>query len=155
MLIPAGTGAQAAQTVSAGTVRQVLPNMIGANTITRDQLSNIDPWSSSQSLAELVKTGMTVMRYPGGTYGNYFDWNEGRPYDKTTATHRYLPEQTKTATDALQFDPRTPVELAAAGFPEANGRATTIPGLQYQYFSKPKVHLTSRYDNLFPSASVK
>ncbi len=61
----------------------------------------------------------------------------------------------ETETDSLQFDPRTPAELRAAGFPETNGRATTIPGLDYQYFSKPKVHYTSGYDNLFPSASLK
>jgi hypothetical protein len=39
-----------------------------------------------------------------------------------------------TSGDALQFDPRSPAELAAAGFAETNGRATTIDGLKYQYF---------------------
>ena len=36
-----------------------------------------------------------------------------------------------------------------------NGRATTIDGLKYQYFSKPKVHREGGYGNWFPSASLK
>ena len=57
--------------------------------------------------------------------------------------------------DALDFDPRTPAEVVRAGFAETNGRATTIDGLKYQYFSKPKVHRVGTYHNYFPSASVK
>jgi TonB-dependent receptor len=60
-----------------------------------------------------------------------------------------------TTSDSLEFDPRSPAELARAGFAETNGRATTIDGLKYQYFSKPKVHRVGSYDNYFPSASVK
>ena len=61
----------------------------------------------------------------------------------------------ETSTDAEEFDPRTPEELAAAGFAEANGIASTIPGLEYQYFSKSKIHRTGTYSNLFPSGSLK
>jgi iron complex outermembrane recepter protein len=61
----------------------------------------------------------------------------------------------ETSTDALQFDPRSPAELAAAGFAESAGQATTIPGLEYQYLSKPRVHHEGGYHNMFPSASVK
>ncbi len=60
-----------------------------------------------------------------------------------------------THSDALQFDPLSPAELAAARIPETNGRATTIDGLKYQYFTKPKVHREGSYHNYFPSASVK
>jgi iron complex outermembrane receptor protein len=60
-----------------------------------------------------------------------------------------------TETDSTEFDPRTPAEVIAAGYPVSAGRATTIPGLQYQYFSKPKIHRTGSYDNFFPSASLK
>jgi iron complex outermembrane receptor protein len=47
--------------------------------------------------------------------------------------------------------------VRAAGFAvtPANGRATTIPGLTYQFMSRPKVARTSGYENLFPSASAK
>ncbi|MES2697751.1 MAG: TonB-dependent receptor [Verrucomicrobiota bacterium] len=61
----------------------------------------------------------------------------------------------ETKMDALEYNPRSPAELAAAGFAETGGRATTIPGLQYQYFSQPKIHREGSYDNLFPSASIK
>ncbi len=61
----------------------------------------------------------------------------------------------QTNTDATEYDPRTPAETRAAGFPVANGRATTIPGLQFQYFSQPQIHRTGLYDNFFPSGSVK
>jgi iron complex outermembrane recepter protein len=61
----------------------------------------------------------------------------------------------KTHGDSLEFDPRSPAELAAAQFPETNGRATTIDGLKYQFFSKPKIHREADYDHNFPSASVK
>lgn len=61
----------------------------------------------------------------------------------------------ETRTDSLETDPRTPKELVAAGYTEVNGQATTVDGMAYQYFSKPKVHRLSNYHNYFPSASVK
>jgi len=61
----------------------------------------------------------------------------------------------ETNTDSLDFNPVPGTRVAAAGFPIAAGRATTIPGLEYQYFSQPRVHRTGEYDNLFPSASLK
>lgn len=60
-----------------------------------------------------------------------------------------------TGTDSLEPDPRTAAELRAAGFAVTNGRATTIPGLQYQFFSQPRVHRTGGFHNFFPSASFK
>lgn len=63
-------------------------------------------------------------------------------------------EQTKT--DSLEFDPRSAAEMRAAGFPTlSSGVATTIPGLQYQYFSQPKIHRRGEYDDFFPSGSAK
>jgi iron complex outermembrane recepter protein len=62
----------------------------------------------------------------------------------------------KTSTEANEADTRTPSEVRAAGFPvAANGIATTIPGIQYQFLSQPRVKRTGDYDNLFPSASLK
>ncbi|MGH7959303.1 MAG: TonB-dependent receptor domain-containing protein, partial [Opitutaceae bacterium] len=61
----------------------------------------------------------------------------------------------KTSGDAREFDPRTAAEVRAAGHPVAAGRATTIPGLEYQYFSRPQVNRTGSYDNFFPSGSIK
>lgn len=58
-------------------------------------------------------------------------------------------------TDFLDLNPRSVRELAAAGFAETKGRATTIDGLKYQFFRQPKIHRRGAYDNLFPSASLK
>jgi TonB-dependent receptor len=60
-----------------------------------------------------------------------------------------------TSTASTEFDPRTPAEVRAAGYAVSSGRATTIPGLQYQYFSQPKVRREGNFDNLFPSGSFK
>lgn len=64
-------------------------------------------------------------------------------------------EQTNTTSD--EFNPLTASQVAKAGFPVnvATGRATTIPGLDYQYRSKPKVKREGQYDNFFPSVTAK
>jgi iron complex outermembrane receptor protein len=56
-----------------------------------------------------------------------------------------------------EFDALSTAEVRAAGYAVNNstGRATTIPGLTYQYMSRPKRTDRSAYDNLFPSASIK
>jgi len=64
-------------------------------------------------------------------------------------------EQTQTISD--EFDPLPVSQVAAAGFPvnRATGRATTVPGLDYQYRSKPKIKREGQYDNYFPSVTAK
>ncbi|MBM3843518.1 MAG: hypothetical protein FJ397_09705 [Verrucomicrobia bacterium] len=62
----------------------------------------------------------------------------------------------ETRSEPTDFDPRSAAEVRAAGFPvDASGRATTVPGIVYQYESKPKITRQGYYDNLFPSASFK
>jgi TonB-dependent receptor len=62
----------------------------------------------------------------------------------------------KTSTEASEADTRPPSEVRAAGFPvSAAGVATTIPGIEYQFLSQPRVKRTGEYDNFFPSASLK
>lgn len=63
----------------------------------------------------------------------------------------------RTLTSSIEFDPLPVSEVASAGFPvnTGTGRATTIPGLDYQYRSRPQVDRRGRYDNLFPSATAK
>jgi TonB-dependent receptor len=60
-----------------------------------------------------------------------------------------------TETDALDFNPRSPEEVRAAGFTETAGRADTIDGLKYQYFGRPRTHRVNDYGHWFPSASFK
>jgi iron complex outermembrane receptor protein len=46
--------------------------------------------------------------------------------------------------------------VVAQGFPVAtNRRATTIPGIDYQYGSRPRVKREGEYDDFFPSFSAK
>lgn len=62
----------------------------------------------------------------------------------------------KTESTAVEFDPKSSSEMTAAGYAlDANRRATTFEGIQYQYFSKPKVRRSSEYDEFFPTVSLK
>ena len=60
-----------------------------------------------------------------------------------------------TEGDSREFDPRTPAEVRAAGFPVSGARATTIPGIEYQYLSQPQVHRKGDYGEWFPSGGIK
>jgi hypothetical protein len=61
-----------------------------------------------------------------------------------------------TMNEFKEVDPRLRREIIAAGFPvNAAGRATTFAGLQYQFFSNPKVQRESEYHNYFPSLLLK
>lgn len=62
----------------------------------------------------------------------------------------------QTSGDSTELAQLSAAEVRAAGFAVgANGRATTIPGLEYQYFTRPRAHRVSEYDDFFPSASFK
>ena len=63
----------------------------------------------------------------------------------------------RTTTYSREFDPRPAAEVQAAGFAvnATTRRATTIPGIDYQFFSQPRVTRESEYDKWFPSVSAK
>lgn len=62
----------------------------------------------------------------------------------------------QTTTTSLEFDPLSGAEVKAKGYTvDTTGRATTVPGLNYQYLSQPMVSRSGDYRNLFPSASAK
>ena len=61
----------------------------------------------------------------------------------------------ETETDSLEPNTRTLADVRAAGFAVAAGRATTIPGINYQFLSRPRIHRRGEYDNWFPSGSFK
>jgi iron complex outermembrane receptor protein len=62
----------------------------------------------------------------------------------------------RTRDEKKDFDPLTSAQVAAAGFAiGTNGQATTIPGMQYQYFTKPRAARSSSYGEFFPSGSLK
>lgn len=62
-----------------------------------------------------------------------------------------------TESESREFDPLTAAQVLAAGYPisTTTRRATTVPGLQYQYFSNPRTTREGDYANFFPSASLK
>jgi iron complex outermembrane receptor protein len=126
-------------------------------------------------MPDLVKMGTFYRENPGAftqslTPTNYYNAFIGnrRNYEETIDAAYFMGTTTvgrmviraglrreETSGDATEFDPRSVAELAAAGYPETSGRATTIPGLEYQFFSKPRIHRKSDYGNMFPSASLK
>jgi TonB-dependent receptor len=63
----------------------------------------------------------------------------------------------RTESESREFDPLTAAEVLAAGYPisTTTRRASTIDGMRYQYFSRPRVGRTGEYDNLFPSVGAK
>ena len=63
----------------------------------------------------------------------------------------------RTESDAREFDPLTLAQVAAAGYPTSatTRRATTVPGMQYQFFSRPRVSRDGSYDDFFPSIGGK
>jgi hypothetical protein len=53
----------------------------------------------------------------------------------------------ETNTEASEANSRSAAEMRAAGFPvTAAGVATTIPGIDYQFLSRPRVKRTGQYD---------
>jgi hypothetical protein len=107
-----------------------------------------------------------------GTPDNYYNNFVVRPRNfRQTVTAGYVQADTRV-TSKLQvrtgirientlnrfkeINPRLDAEVDAAGFPTNNaGRATTFEGLDYQFFSQPRVIRESEYHNYFPSVMAK
>ncbi len=126
-------------------------------------------------LPDLMRIAETVRARPNDfapsrTAANYYNATVANEKDfEEKITSFYLMGTTKlgpvnlraglrreeTETDSLEFDALSSGEMRAAGYAVAAGRATTIPGVDYQYRSRPQIHRTGGYDNLFPSAGVK
>ncbi len=62
-----------------------------------------------------------------------------------------------TETEVLEPDARSSAEVIAAGYAvnATTGVATTIPGIDYQFLSRPRISRRGEYDNFFPSASLR
>jgi len=61
-----------------------------------------------------------------------------------------------TEVEAREWDPRTPSEIIAAGYPvTAAGVPTTWGGMDYKYASQPRVVREGDYHNYFPSLTAK
>lgn len=75
--------------------------------------------------------------------------------DQLTARAGLRWERTETA--SMEPDALSAEEVVSAGYAvsASTGRATTIEGLQHQFFSRPMVERKGDYDHFFPSASLK
>lgn len=62
----------------------------------------------------------------------------------------------RTVTESKEVDALPAAAVRAAGFAVDNtGRATTIPGMNYQFFTQPRAVRRGEYDHFHPSVSVK
>ena len=61
-----------------------------------------------------------------------------------------------TNVTSREWDPRSPSEIVAAGYPvTAAGAPTTWGGMDYKYASKPRIEREGDYHNYFPSLTAK
>jgi iron complex outermembrane receptor protein len=105
---------------------------------------------------------LTATNYYNATIANEKDFEENITSFYVMGTTKLGPvnlraglRREETETDSLEFDALSSSEVRAGGHAVAAGRATTIPGLDYQFRSRPPISRTGGYDNMFPSASVK
>ena len=63
----------------------------------------------------------------------------------------------RTRDETKDFNPVGSAKVVAAGFPitATTGVASTIPGMQFQYFSQPRIARSRSYDAVYPSATAK
>jgi len=107
-----------------------------------------------------------------GTADNYYNTHIANKRDfRQTVTAAYVQADVRvtsklqirtgvrlenTLNELTEFDPRLRADVVAQNFPlNPAGRATTIPGLQYQYQSQPRITRESEYHNYFPSVLLK
>jgi iron complex outermembrane receptor protein len=107
--------------------------------------------SPSNFLASLINNPKYIREQVDALYGMF----DTRPFNRLELQAGVRWERTRDETK--DFDPLGSAAVVAAGYAVSatTGQATTIPGMQYQYFTKPRVARSARYDGLFPSAGVK
>jgi iron complex outermembrane recepter protein len=134
-------------------------------------VQGMPPRADRNRIADLFKAKPELFVHTANV-DNYYNNFVVRPRDfRQTVTAGYAQADIRV-TSKLQFrtgvrlentnntfkeiDPRKGDEVRAAGFPVNNaGRATTFEGIDYQFFSKPRVTRESEYHNYFPSFLLK
>ncbi|ATC65424.1 hypothetical protein CMV30_16550 [Nibricoccus aquaticus] len=155
-----------------------------ANTLTGDSidmsaldidfnsLSNLPPAFPGRSYAaDLYRSNPELFTQTGATPANHyaaFIGNNRNVYERVDAA--YVLANTRInrlqiqagvrfekTTDVIQQPTqRTRAEMVAGGYTlDATGRATTIPGLQYQFRSLPDLEKETSYDHVFLSSALK
>ena len=70
--------------------REILPEFLGYNT-GRERWRGADPWNNDKLLQATVDLKPGTIRYPGGTYSNYWDWQRGTVDAKLDTSQFQLP----------------------------------------------------------------
>lgn len=105
----------------------------------------------------------TAAQYYDAFYASVRDFKQAVPALYGMATTRIGKWQFQgglrwenSETTSKEWDPVPGPQVIARGFTlDANRRATTRPGIDYQFGSRPRVKRDGEYDNFFPSASAK
>lgn len=160
------TGSFPANTLTADTIDM---SPLG---ITFNSLTKLPPAFAGRSyVADLFREHPEYFTQHGATAANYYSsfiGNNRNIYERVDAAYlmantriRKLQIQAglrfeKTTDTLQQAGQRTSGEVKAAGYAvDGSGRATTIPGLQFQFQSLPKVERTTDYDHVFGSVALK
>jgi iron complex outermembrane recepter protein len=134
-------------------------------------LSGLPPAFVNRSSVSDIFNSHPEYFVPNGSVTNYRDaFVNNHKYTKEQVNAAYAMADTRikqlqlraglrweqTRTESKEFNPRSKAEVIAAGYTvDSGGLANTIPGIGYQYFSKPIVARSGDYARFFPSASGK
>jgi len=127
----------------------------------RDELGRL--FNSNPEYFHRDATIVSATAYEQGNYTNERDLIETISSGYVMANTRIADLQLQggiryegTEVEAREWDPRTPSEIVAAGYPvTAAGVPTTWGGMDYKYASKPRVVREGDYHNYFPSLTAK
>ncbi len=111
----------------------------------------VQPGTAANYLTSFVQQPKYIREQVDAGYGMF----DTKPISKLEIQAGVRWERTRDETKDFNQIPAS--KVIAAGFPvtASTGIASTIPGIQYQYFSTPRIARSNSYDALFPSASVK
>lgn len=79
--------------VTVGPSRVLNPYFTGLNT----KMPETEPWNDPVNLSNLIRSNIGMMRYPGGSIANYFNWVEGH---KNGGNYSYLPSHVAVGSNA-------------------------------------------------------
>ena len=117
--------------------------------------ANPEQWLHSQTPAQWYNANIANANQIDERINSLYFMGTADFTEKLTGQAGIRWEQTKTI--GYDFDPLSPDAVRAAGYAvtASTGRATTVEGLQYQYLTNPRKETEGRYQDFFPSASVK
>lgn len=117
--------------------------------------ANPEQWLHSETPAQWYNANVANVNKIDEKITSLYFMGTAEFTDRLTGRAGVRWEQTKSI--GYDFDPLSPDDVRAAGYAVADstGRATTVEGLKYQYLTNPRRETEGRYDDFFPSASIK